>query len=47
MCLAEKTVKNHVSNLLATLNMSRRKEAALSARLEEHKQHDDWTPDRF
>jgi two-component system response regulator DevR len=42
MYLAEKTVKNYVSNLLAKLGMSRRTEAAaLSARLEERKQHDD------
>ncbi len=42
MYLAEKTVKNYVSNLLAKLSMSRRTEAAaLSARLEERKRHDD------
>jgi two-component system response regulator DevR len=42
MYLAEKTVKNYVSNLLAKLGMSRRTEAAaLSARLEERKLHDD------
>ncbi len=42
MYLAEKTVKNYVSNLLAKLGMSRRTEAAaLSARLEERKHHDD------
>ncbi|MGB3737187.1 MAG: response regulator transcription factor [Ilumatobacter sp.] len=42
MYLAEKTVKNYVSNLLAKLNMSRRTEAAaLSARLDERRQHDD------
>lgn len=42
MYLAEKTVKNYVSNLLAKLGMSRRTEAAaLSARLEERSQHDD------
>ncbi|MFK7918467.1 MAG: response regulator [Ilumatobacter sp.] len=42
MFLAEKTVKNYVSNLLAKLGMSRRTEAAaLSARLEERRQHDD------
>ena len=42
MYLAEKTVKNYVSNLLAKLGMSRRTEAAaLSARLEERQQHDD------
>ncbi len=42
MYLAEKTVKNYVSNLLAKLGMSRRTEAAaLSARLEERKRHDD------
>lgn len=36
MYLAEKTIKNYVSNLLAKLGMSRRTEAAaLSARLEE------------
>lgn len=40
--LAEKTVKNYVSNLLAKLGMSRRTEAAaLSARLEERSLHDD------
>lgn len=42
MYLAEKTVKNYVSNLLAKLGMSRRTEAAaLSARLEERLKHDD------
>jgi len=42
MYLAEKTVKNYVSNLLAKLGMSRRTEAAaLSARLEERTHHDD------
>lgn len=40
--LAEKTVKNYVSNLLAKLGMSRRTEAAaLAARLEERRHHDD------
>jgi DNA-binding NarL/FixJ family response regulator len=40
MYLAEKTIKNYVSNLLAKLNMSRRTEAAaLSARLEERQHH--------
>ena len=39
--LAEKTVKNYVSNLLAKLGMSRRTEAAaLAARLEERHKHD-------
>ena len=39
--LAEKTVKNYVSNLLAKLGMSRRTEAAaLSARLEERHRND-------
>lgn len=38
MHLAEKTIKNYVSNLLAKLGMSRRTEAAaLSARLDERK----------
>lgn len=38
MYLAEKTVKNYVSNLLAKLGMSRRTEAAaLSARIEERR----------
>ncbi len=42
MYLAEKTVKNYVSNLLAKLGMSRRTEAAaLAARLEERSLHDD------
>ena len=42
MFLAEKTVKNYVSNLLSKLGMSRRTEAAaLSARLDERSQHDD------
>ncbi|NND73722.1 MAG: response regulator transcription factor [Ilumatobacter sp.] len=42
MYLAEKTVKNYVSNLLAKLGMSRRTEAAaLAARLEERKRRDD------
>ncbi|MGI9645538.1 MAG: response regulator [Ilumatobacteraceae bacterium] len=40
MYLAEKTVKNYVSNLLAKLGMSRRTEAAaLAARLEERHRH--------
>ena len=38
MFLAEKTVKNYVSNLLAKLGMERRTEAAVfAARLQEHK----------
>ena len=42
MYLAEKTVKNYVSNLLGKLGMSRRTEAAaLSARLDERKHHED------
>mgnify|MGYP001826237379 CR=1 FL=1 len=42
MFLAEKTVKNYVSNLLAKLGMARRTEAAaLAARLEERRLHDD------
>lgn len=42
ICLAEKTVKNYVSNLLAKLGMSRRTEAAaLAARLVERKLHND------
>ncbi len=42
MYLAEKTVKNYVSNLLAKLGMSRRTEAAaLAARLDERSHHDD------
>ena len=42
MYLAEKTVKNYVSNLLSKLGMSRRTEAAaLAARLDERSQHDD------
>lgn len=41
MYLAEKTVKNYVSNLLAKLGMARRTEAAaLSARLEERHRND-------
>jgi two-component system, NarL family, response regulator DevR len=40
--LAEKTVKNYVSNLLAKLGMSRRSEAAAyAARLSERRQHSD------
>ena len=40
--LAEKTVKNYVSNLLAKLGMSRRTEAAAyAARLSERRQHRD------
>jgi DNA-binding NarL/FixJ family response regulator len=39
--LAEKTVKNYVSNLLAKLGMSRRSEAAAyAARLSERRKHD-------
>ena len=42
VCLAEKTVKNYVSNLLTKLGMSRRTEAAaLAARLDERKLHVD------
>jgi two-component system response regulator DevR len=41
MYLAEKTVKNYVSNLLSKLGMSRRTEAAaLSARLKERQRYD-------
>ncbi len=41
MHLAEKTVKNYVSNLLAKLGMSRRAEAAAyAARLAERRRHD-------
>ncbi len=40
--LAEKTVKNYVSHLLAKLSMQRRTQAAvLSAQLREHKLDDD------
>ena len=39
--LAEKTVKNYVSNILAKLGMSRRSEAAAyAARLQERRKHD-------
>lgn len=39
MCLAEKTVKNYVSNLLSKMGMSRRTEAAVyAARLAERRQ---------
>lgn len=42
MYLAEKTVKNYVSNLLSKLGMSRRTEAAaLAARLDERRRHSD------
>ena len=42
MFLAEKTVKNYVSNLLAKLGMSRRSEAAaFAARIDERKHRDD------
>jgi two-component system response regulator DevR len=38
--LAEKTIKNYVSNVLAKLGMSRRTEAAVwAARIDERKQH--------
>ena len=41
MHLAEKTIKNYVSNLLAKLGMSRRTEAAVyAARIAERRQHD-------
>jgi DNA-binding NarL/FixJ family response regulator len=41
MHLAEKTIKNYVSNLLAKLGMSRRTEAAVyAARLSERRQHE-------
>jgi two-component system response regulator DevR len=40
MCLAEKTIKNYVSNLLAKLGMNRRTEAAAyAARLSERREH--------
>ncbi len=40
MFLAEKTVKNYVSNVLAKLEMSRRSEAAAyAARVDAEKQH--------
>jgi two-component system response regulator DevR len=40
MCLAEKTIKNYVSNLLSKLGMSRRTEAAAyAARLSERQSH--------
>ena len=42
MYLAEKTVKNYVSNVLAKLGLSRRTEAAaIAARLDERHRHDD------
>ena len=42
MFLAEKTIKNYVSNLLAKLGMERRTEAAVyAARLAERRQHHD------
>ena len=42
MYLAEKTVKNYVSNLLSKLGMSRRTEAAVyAARLDERRDHHD------
>ncbi|HZN13982.1 MAG TPA: response regulator transcription factor [Acidimicrobiales bacterium] len=46
MYLAEKTIKNYVSNLLSKLGMSRRSEAAAyAARLDERRQHrDEPTP---
>jgi DNA-binding NarL/FixJ family response regulator len=41
MFLAEKTVKNYVSNMLAKLGMSRRTEAAAyAARLAERREHE-------
>lgn len=44
MYLAEKTVKNYVSNLLSKLNMARRSEAAaFAARLDERKSHERFT----
>jgi len=40
MFLAEKTVKNYVSNLLSKLGMERRTEAAVfAARLQDEKHH--------
>ena len=47
MYLAEKTIKNYVSNLLAKLGMSRRSEAAAyAARLAERRahEHEHWDP---
>ena len=42
MFLAEKTVKNYVSNLLAKLGMERRTQAAtFAARLDERTAHDE------
>jgi DNA-binding NarL/FixJ family response regulator len=48
MYLAEKTVKNYVSNLLAKMGMARRSEAAAyAARVEERREHhyppEEWT----
>lgn len=41
--LAEKTVKNYVTNVLTKLGMARRTEvAALAARLDERRRHDDY-----
>ena len=41
MFLAEKTVKNYVSNVLAKMGMSRRTEAAVyAARLDERRHHE-------
>lgn len=49
--LAEKTVKNYVSNMLAKMGMSRRSEAAAyAARVAERRQHhyppEDWSDER-
>ena len=45
MFLAEKTVKNYVSNLLAKLGMSRRTEAAVyAARLADRREREDRSP---
>jgi DNA-binding NarL/FixJ family response regulator len=47
MYLAEKTVKNYVSNLLAKMGMARRSEAAAyAARVEERREHQ-YTPEEW
>ena len=45
MFLAEKTVKNYVSNLLSKLGMERRTEAAVFATKLSAKRKDDAPPD--
>ncbi|MFO7549651.1 MAG: LuxR C-terminal-related transcriptional regulator, partial [Acidimicrobiia bacterium] len=47
MFLAEKTVKNYVSNVLAKMGMSRRSEAAAYLARLQAKQEEDYPPEEW